>query len=67
MRHSLAIALLLTAGVTARASAQGTLSTQGFGYPPGQISTHAASLGGGLLRLFLRGVVGARRVGVERG
>ncbi|HEY9479294.1 MAG TPA: hypothetical protein VIP79_04365 [Gemmatimonadaceae bacterium] len=48
MRHSLAIALLLTAGVTARASAQGTLSTQGFGYPPGQISTHAASLGGGL-------------------
>jgi hypothetical protein len=48
VRHSLAIALLLTAGVTARASTQGTLSTQGFGYPPGQISTHAASLGGGL-------------------
>ena len=48
MRHSLAIALLLSAAVSARAVAQGTLSTQGFGYPPGQLSTRAASLGGGL-------------------
>lgn len=48
MRHSLAIALLLSAAVSARAAAQGTLSTQGFGYPPGQLSTRAASLGGGL-------------------
>ena len=48
MRYSLVIALLLTAGAAARSAAQGTLSTQGFGYPPGQISTRAASLGGGL-------------------
>lgn len=48
MRHSLAIALLLSAAVSARAAAQGTLSTQGFGYPPGELSTRAASLGGGL-------------------
>lgn len=48
MRHSLAIALLLSAAVSARAAAQGTLSTQGFGYPPGQLSTRATSLGGGL-------------------
>ncbi len=30
------------------ASAQGTLSTQGFGYPPGQMSTRALATGGGL-------------------
>ncbi len=35
---------IVTAG-TARA--QGTVSTQGFGYPPGQISAAAAALGGG--------------------
>lgn len=29
------------------ARAQGTVSTQGFGYPPGQISAAAAALGGG--------------------
>ena len=29
------------------AGAQGTISTQGFGYPPGQISAAAAALGGG--------------------
>ncbi|HET7623109.1 MAG TPA: hypothetical protein VFK39_14485 [Gemmatimonadaceae bacterium] len=48
MRHSLAIALLLSAAGSVRAAAQGTLSTQGFGYPPGQLSTRAASMGGGL-------------------
>ncbi|HJQ19153.1 MAG TPA: hypothetical protein VJ867_02320 [Gemmatimonadaceae bacterium] len=32
----------------AQASAQGTLSTQGLGYPPGQLSTQAASMGGSL-------------------
>ena len=48
MRHSLAIALLLPAAISVRAAAQGTLSTQGFGYPPGQLSTRATSLGGGL-------------------
>ena len=48
MRHSLVFALLALAGTAAGAAAQGTLSTQGFGYPPGQISTRAATLGGGL-------------------
>lgn len=35
------------AGTPVLAAAQGTLSTQGFGYPPGQISAGAAALGGG--------------------
>jgi hypothetical protein len=48
VRHSLGIALLLSAAVSVPAVAQGTLSTQGFGYPPGQLSTRASSLGGGL-------------------
>lgn len=39
-------AALLLAG--ASANAQGTLSTQGFGYPPGQLSTRALATGGGL-------------------
>jgi len=38
-------AAALAAAGTARA--QGTVSTQGFGYPPGQISAAAAALGGG--------------------
>lgn len=32
--------------VASRASAQGTLSAQGFGYPPGQLSAYSRSLGG---------------------
>jgi hypothetical protein len=47
VRYPLAIATLLLAAVSVRAGAQGTLSTQGFGYPPGQLSTRSASLGGG--------------------
>ena len=42
---ALLAAAALAAGGTARA--QGTVSTQGFGYPPGQISAAAAALGGG--------------------
>jgi opacity protein-like surface antigen len=38
-----ALALAL---VGATANAQGSLSTQGFGYPPGQASTRAESMGG---------------------
>jgi hypothetical protein len=34
--------------VASSAFAQGTLSTQGFGYPPGQLSTRALGTGGGL-------------------
>ena len=43
-------ALLVAAAACAAAlpaGAQGTISTQGFGYPPGQISAAAAALGGG--------------------
>lgn len=42
---ALCAAAVLAAAGSARA--QGTLSTQGFGYPPGQISAAAAALGGG--------------------
>ncbi|MBA3579219.1 MAG: hypothetical protein H0W42_04465 [Gemmatimonadaceae bacterium] len=45
-RFLLAGALTLALG-TGSAAAQGNLSTQGFGYPPGQLSTVAMSLGGG--------------------
>jgi hypothetical protein len=37
-------ALALAAGSTG--TAQSTISAQGFGYPPGQLSTHALGLGG---------------------
>jgi hypothetical protein len=47
VRYSLVIAPFLLAVAAALAGAQGTLSTQGFGYPPGQISTRAATMGGG--------------------
>jgi hypothetical protein len=43
-----ALALIL-AGATA--NAQGSLSTQGFGYPPGQASTRAQSMGGSTTEL----------------
>jgi hypothetical protein len=44
----LALATLFTLGLGARsARAQGTLSTQGFGYPAGGLSTRAAATGGG--------------------
>jgi hypothetical protein len=45
-RSLLAGGLLLALGA-ATAGAQGNLSTQGFGYPPGQLGTTALSLGGG--------------------
>lgn len=44
----LSFALLIAA---ARAGAQGTLSTQGFGYPPGEFSSRALATGGGLAQL----------------
>lgn len=43
-----ALVCLLVATAGADALAQGTLSTQGFGYPPGQFSTRALATGGGL-------------------
>ena len=39
-------AMILALGASS-VGAQGNLSTQGFGYPPGQLSTLAMSLGGG--------------------
>ncbi len=46
MIHSVRIALLCLAGTAAAAGAQGTLSTQGFGYPPGQLSSQALGSAG---------------------
>jgi hypothetical protein len=40
--------LLLCATFVSSAAAQGTLSTQGFGYPAGGLSTHAEALGGSI-------------------
>ena len=52
MKHR-TISLSLLAGIaiafpSSRASAQGALSTQGFGFPPGQMSTRALATGGGI-------------------
>ena len=41
-------ALLASATFSGNALAQGTLSTQGFGYPTGELSTRARGTGGGL-------------------
>lgn len=43
---ALAAALLAAGGTTA--AAQGSLSTQGFGYPPGQLSARALATGGAI-------------------
>lgn len=40
--------LVLCATIATSASAQGTLSSQGFGYPAGGLSTHAEALGGSI-------------------
>jgi hypothetical protein len=40
--------LVLCATFASSAAAQGTLSTQGFGYPAGGLSTHAEALGGSI-------------------
>lgn len=42
-----ALAALASLCVATTVSAQGSLSVQGFGYPPGQISTRAEGIGGG--------------------
>lgn len=44
--HCTLWALLSLATTAATAAAQGTLSTQGFGYPLGGLSTHSAAMGG---------------------
>lgn len=42
-----ALAALASLCVATSVSAQGSLSVQGFGYPPGQISTRSQGMGGG--------------------
>ncbi len=51
MTRSFLAGVLIFALGTSGVSAQGNLSTQGFGYPPGQLSTTALSLGGGSAEL----------------
>jgi len=48
MRRILPLALLFGVVGASTARAQGTLSTQGLGYPPGQLSTPAVSMGGAI-------------------
>ena len=47
-RHLLSIAAIALAVVPAESFAQGNLSTQGFGFPTGQMSARARGTGGGL-------------------
>lgn len=47
-KHAYRIAALLSLAPFSGMAAQGALSTQGFGYPPGQISTRARATGGGI-------------------
>ncbi len=48
MRTCIALALFLLAAAVLPGAAQGTLSTQGFGYPPGELSARASATGGAL-------------------
>jgi hypothetical protein len=54
---------LLTAASSA--GAQGTLSTQGFGYPPGEFSTRALGTGGGLAQFDPQSGVNPASVGTS--
>lgn len=51
MTRSILAGALLIAASAASATAQGNLSTQGFGYPTGQLSPSALSLGGSTAEL----------------
>lgn len=48
MRVGWAMCCALWLGLGLAAHAQGNLSTQGFGYPPGQLSSRAEAMGGGV-------------------
>jgi hypothetical protein len=50
-RTSGALAVLTLSLLAAPAGAQGNLSTHGFGYPPGQLSTRALGTGGALAEI----------------
>lgn len=47
-RFGLAACCTLSMGIALEAQSQGNLSTQGFGYPPGQLSSRAEAMGGGV-------------------
>jgi len=51
LRRSVVAALIGTVGVTTRASAQASLSLQGFGFPAGQMSTRTLGAGGSLAEI----------------
>jgi hypothetical protein len=46
-----AVACAVLAAIATSAGAQGTLGSQGFGYPPGQLSVFSRSVGGGMAEL----------------
>jgi hypothetical protein len=52
--RALFIAML---AVASSAGAQGSLSTQGFGYPPGEFSTRSLAMGGGLAQFDAQSAV----------
>src|SRR3954462_7822521 len=47
-RFRIAVFAAASTVISSGAFAQGTLSTQGFGYPPGQLSARVLGTGGGL-------------------
>jgi hypothetical protein len=51
--------------VASSAGAQGTLSTQGFGYPPGEFSSRALGTGGGLAQFDPQSSVNPAAVGTS--
>jgi len=46
LARCVAVGCLAVAAATSRAAGQGTLGSQGFGYPPGQLSVYSRSLSG---------------------
>ena len=62
MIRFLLIAAALSLGATA-AGAQGNLSAQGFGYPPGQLSTRALAMGGGFAEFDPQSAINPQAVG----
>jgi len=58
----LCIAFVAAAG---SAGAQGTLSTQGFGYPPGEFSTRALGTGGALAQFDPQSAINPASIGAS--
>jgi hypothetical protein len=48
LRSTIVLSFWFGIGSVSAASAQSNLSTQGLGYPPGQLSTHAKTMGGSI-------------------